>query len=258
MKKTYSERAHLSLNPVAKRLFLLMDEKKSNLCLSADVTSAQKLLQLADQIGPEIVLLKTHIDIINDFTPTLTEHLLALCEKHNFLIFEDRKFADIGNTVKLQYQEGIYRICDWAHIVNAHSLTGPGVIEGLKSVGVLKSRAILLLAELSSKDNFITPSYTQKTVKLAHEHEDFVIGFICQKKLSDNPAFIYMTPGVNLAKGGDKLGQQYNSPQEVILEQESDIIIVGRAILDAPNPLEEAKKYRQHGWHAYENRLGIS
>lgn len=39
---------------------------------------------------------QTHIDIISDFDMDLVAQLQALATKHDFLIWEDRKFADIG------------------------------------------------------------------------------------------------------------------------------------------------------------------
>lgn len=42
------------------------------------------------------IVIKTHIDIIEDFDHSLIEQLQALSRQHDFVIFEDRKFADIG------------------------------------------------------------------------------------------------------------------------------------------------------------------
>jgi orotidine-5'-phosphate decarboxylase len=39
------------------------------------------------------------VDIVEDFDESLIESLVALSKKHDFLIFEDRKFADIGGWI---------------------------------------------------------------------------------------------------------------------------------------------------------------
>lgn len=252
--KSYKERATHCTSPLAKRLLQLMDDKQSNLALSADITTANELLQLADLIGPEICVLKTHIDIIDDFTPALTKELRKLADKHQFLIFEDRKFADIGNTVKHQYEGGVYRIAEWADIVNAHSLPGPGIIEGLAEAGLKNNRGLLMLAEMSSAGNLLDKNYVQHTLRMAQAHPDFVIGFITQHALSDEPHWINMTPGVKLEGGTDKLGQRYITPDIAIRENGTDIIIVGRGIIAANDPLNEAQKYRKAGWEAYKTR----
>jgi uridine monophosphate synthetase len=255
---SYAERGNHCTNPLAKKLFALIETKRSNLSFSADVTTASKLLEIADKVGPEICVLKTHIDILDDFSAELVEHLELLAKKHQFLIFEDRKFADIGNTVKLQYEGGVYRIADWADIINAHSLPGAGIVSGLAEIGMKKQRGLLLLAEMSSAENLFTPEYTQKTVQMAEAFGDFVMGFISQHKLSADPRWIYMTPGIQLSEGKDTLGQQYTTPRQAILENQSDIIIVGRGILSAADPAKEAAKYREAGWDAYMESLKVS
>ncbi|CAL8265996.1 unnamed protein product [Lota lota] len=254
---SYGARAKLSdIHPLGSKLLQIMEEKKSNLCVSADVTSCAKLLELADTLGPKICLLKTHVDILEDFTPAFSNALKDLADKHNFLIFEDRKFADIGNTVKHQYEGGVYQISSWAHLVNAHAVPGPGVVQGLRAAGKPLGRACLLIAQMSSQGSLATGDYTQSVLKMAEEQSDFVLGFICGSKISKKPQFIHMTPGVQMQAGGDGLGQQYTSPEEVIATKGSDVIIVGRGILGASNWAAAAESYRKAGWDAYVKRLG--
>lgn len=345
-----------SSHPLSAYLLRLMVLKESNLCFSADVSSADTLLHLACTLGPSIVVLKTHFDIVNDWNPhpkTGTgAQLAALARRHGFLIFEDRKFSDIGSTVQKQYTDGPGKIIEWAHITNAHILPGPSIVTALRdastqwrerkkcevktditvgtprpesadtsedeedTLGVSEdhnlkassagrkssivsittvsqsfepadsawssnhsqddeafsgieepplSRGLLLLAQMSSAANLLDTKYTKSCMDIARQHKDFVMGYVAQESLNQLPddAFLTMTPGCQLAPtdndevaNGDGLGQQYNTPQKLIRKLGTDIVIVGRGILKAADPVAEAERYREEAWKAYEERVG--
>ncbi|CAK7222761.1 hypothetical protein SBRCBS47491_004970 [Sporothrix bragantina] len=442
----FAERAEAAVHPLTAYLYRLMIAKSSNLCLSADVSTARELLLLADRVGPSIVVLKTHYDLVTgwDYNPQTGTgaQLAALARKHGFLLFEDRKFADIGKTVQQQYTAGTARIIDWAHLVtvnmdagqpavtaladaaarwrervhyevktsvtvgtpvhesfddsgsgtpsgvatpsaqhtsefpphfSATSGTAPATfssnpfssaprsstdvdsitglpapsrdadgrkgsivsvttvtqsfepvdsprhggdnsavngdsshegtngVDGDESSGANASsgrvggsgsgvgnnyqgasavyqgieeapldRGILLLAQMSTKGNLMTPAYTQACVDAARAHKSFVVGFIAQETLNTLPddSFVHLTPGCKLpppgedfeesAPGvlpGDGMGQQYNTPARLIGVCGADIVIVGRGIITAVDPPSEAERYRRKAWKAYLARV---
>ena len=55
--------------------------------------------------------------MISDWSKDTEANLLSLAAKHRFLLFEDRKLADIGNTVRLQARAVAG---DWAELVTVH------------------------------------------------------------------------------------------------------------------------------------------
>ncbi|KAK3314744.1 Orotidine 5'-phosphate decarboxylase domain-containing protein [Apodospora peruviana] len=372
----FAERAKDASHPLTSYLFRLMDLKASNLCLSADVQTARELLYIAEKLGPSIVVLKTHYDLIAgwDYNPQngTGAKLAALARKHGFLIFEDRKFVDIGKTVQMQYTAGTARIIDWAHITNANIDAGKDMVRAMAeaaakwkerihyevktsvTVGTPVSdqfddrdtddqrdsdepphtrrrldpreqtmtaaqardgrdadgrkgsivsittvtqsfepvdsprlprttiegddmvfagieeppmdRGLLLLAQMSSKGCLMTKEYTQACVEAARENKAFVMGYVAQESLNQAPGdnFIHMTPGCKLPPeheeengtvAGDGLGQQYNTPAKLVDLLGTDIVIVGRGIIEAADPQSEAERYRRKAWKAYLNRL---
>jgi len=257
--KTFADRAKMSKNSVTIKLMSIIETKKTNLCLSADVESAFELLELAESLGPYICCIKTHADALSHFNLDIMVKLQIIAQKLNFVVFEDRKFADIGNTVKTQLSGGLHHIADWADIINAHSLPGPGVISGLQAGAKMANSklGLLLIAQMSPKGCMITDDYTKQTVEMAEEFSDFVCGFISTSKVSNNPSHLHFTPGVKLEPGCDSLGQQYVTPTEAILNRGSDIIIVGRGIIHSTNRKTAAKSFRDAAWSAYLSRCNL-
>jgi uridine monophosphate synthetase len=254
---SFAERADSAKSEVSRALLQIMHTKKTNLCLAADMTKCEEVLNLADSIGTFLCLLKLHVDIVEDFNDDFVRSLKAIAEKHNFMIMEDRKFADIGNTTSLQCAKGIYKISSWANLVTAHSLPGEGILKGLKEAfGGNKAAGVFLLAEMSSEGNLLNADYSKKTMEMAEKYSDIVSGIVAQSSdLLKDPGMIQLTPGCKLEESGDNLGQQYNTPEHLIREKGADIAVVGRGIISSKNPTEIAKTYRDRLWAAFEARL---
>ncbi|MES1914375.1 MAG: hypothetical protein MHM6MM_006459 [Cercozoa sp. M6MM] len=252
LKMPFEERASHCENQVAKALFDTMARKQTNLCVSADVTTMAELTSLLTATAPFVCCVKTHADAMEDFD---ADALTALAAEHDVVIFEDRKFADIGSTVRRQYVSGPSRIASWAPLTNAHVVPGAGVIEGLGASVDQRERAVLVLAQMSSKGALTSEKYTQAAVQMAKAHDHFCIGFIAQQQLVHEPQYIHMTPGVHLSSQGDALGQQYRTPVRVIQEEGNDMVIVGRGIYQADDCAAAAKRYRDAAWNAYLQRL---
>ena len=138
-------------------------------------------------------------------------------------------------------------------------MPGEGIVAGLRKVGQPLNRGLLLLAEMSSAGSLAKGEYTQATLDMARKNQDFVMGFIAQRQMNEHEDedFLVLTPGVQMKTSGDALGQQYRTPEDVILKDGCDVIIVGRGIYGEPDSIaERAREYRDAGWKAYIQRCG--
>jgi len=243
---------------MAKRYMTVACEKQSLVCLAADRNTMSGLFELLEQVGPHIAALKTHVDLIDDWSAEGWAKFCATAEEYNLLIFEDRKFADIGKISRSQ-MAGIYDIRSWSNIVTAHLISGPDIVDGLQAAwhDVGRDGGVLLLAQMSSRGNLLTTDYRDSVVAKGAASAG-VLGFIgngsrpeeleeLRNKVGDGK--MIWTPGVNIAIGDGEMGQRYGDPREAVLAG-SDCIIVGSGIHRSDDPAAMAKQYAEASWNA--------
>lgn len=259
---SFQQRLDATEAPMTRKLMETILRKRSNLILSLDVEGINEFFDILEMTGPEIFMVKTHVDILENFRGDFVPRLKALAEKHDFIIFEDRKFADIGSTVRKQFRAGEFKIADWAEYVTVHMIVGEAILDGL--FGDLEEpRAGFLLARMSAKGNLISENYTRQVLDIGKKRQECVAGYIghganiddiqrFKAKIPQNQ--LLLMPGVNLDTKGDGLGQQYLTVADAIAGG-ADAIIVGRGIVAADDPATQARRYREAAWKAFEKKI---
>ena len=254
----WGERWSNSTSDIARKYMEVAARKKSLVCLAADRNTMSGLFDLIHEVGPHVAALKTHVDLVDDWTADMWNDFCKAAADADLLVFEDRKFADIGKISRSQ-MAGIYDIRSWADLVTSHLISGPDVVDGLQAGwgDVGRSGGVLLLAQMSSRGNLLSPEYTDQVVAKGREHPG-VFGFIGNGSRPEELATLrekvgtekmIWTPGVNLATGDGEMGQRYGDPREAVLAG-SDCIIVGSGIHKSDNPKKAAEDYASASWNA--------
>ena len=254
----WSSTAH----PLSHRFMEAAVEKQTLVVLAADLETTAELVQLINQVGPNIAALKTHVDMVEDYSKEAWRDVVEAAHGHGLLLFEDRKFADIGRVSQTQ-MGGVYDIRSWADIVTAHRVSGPDIVDGIAAGWdeVQRIGGIFLLAQMSSRGNLLTESYTDETISTGAS-SPHVMGYIGNGSSPDEVSSLrekvgegkmIWTPGVNLSAEEGILGQRYGHPSDAI-KAGSDAVIVGSGIHKSDDPVAAAKAYADATWSALKTR----
>ena len=214
---------------IVRDLHSIIATKNTKVCISIDFEDPNKIIDLLEKVGPYICMVKLHYDIIYE-TDRLRSKMSELYNKYNFMLFADRKIVDIPSIARKQ----IDAISDSECV---DFITG-FLHHGDSMVGYNESMVFLVASMSSTPFGLTDPLYIQRVIQ-ATKHP-CVAGLITQEKLCDD--VLHLVPGVKLVSGTDGMGQKYRTPEDV--KDFADVIIVGRGITEAEDPVEAVKQYR--------------
>lgn len=225
----------------AQQLLDIANEKKSNIIASVDLTTSNEILFFLNKVGKDICAAKLHIDIVSDFSFEFITQLKLISKQYNFLLIEDRKFADIGNTQLLQLSKGIYKISSWADFVTIHLIAGEASLKAIEDWDEECKPALIPILEMSSKGSLTDENYINNC-KLFLNKYSCVVGAVC-KTISLDEYLLKFTPGIHLSSTSDNKGQQFNTPKFAIENLKSNFLIVGRGLYKTENPEISIQEY---------------
>lgn len=233
--RKYARTSHR--NRGLEQLKSIIRDKNTKVCVSIDWNDPERVLNLLEQIAPYICMVKLHYDLLN--VPTehrlqFMERLYILIQNHNFAVFADRKLVDIPSIVEKQ-------IITLARTYLPTFVTGylhHG--DSLEAYERTKQNVFLVASMSSASFGQADPLYVQRVISSARNNS-IVAGVISQEKLDDN--LFHLVPGIKLNAGTDGMGQKYRTPEDV--KDFADVIIVGRGITEADDPVATVKEYRE-------------
>ena len=220
---------------------------KPELIVALDVDTIERAEKLVDILYPEVKIFKIGSQLFTKSGPAAVK----MVRKKGAKVFLDLKFHDIPNTVACAVQEAKSHE---VFMLNVHASGGTGMLRAaVKARGKSKTPLLLAVTVLTSMDQqelgnigiLRAPSAQVKKLALLAKgcgmdgvvcsgHEIGIVRKACGKN------FIILTPGIRPINSDEQDQKRIMTPESAT-RQGCNYIVVGRPIIKAKRPLQEAK-----------------
>lgn len=224
------------------------------LIIALDVDTKEKALNLVKKLKDEVKIFKIGSELFTSCGPSIVEEV----QKSGSKVFLDLKFHDIPNTVA---KSAVVATRLGVFMFNVHALGGvdmmkkaaESVNDEAKKLKIERPKVIAVtiltsmdgnnLKKIGVSDNMETQ--VSKLAKLSKDAGlDGVVASPSEVKLirkNLGKDFLIVTPGVRPSWAGKNDQKRFTTPKEAI-DNGADFIVVGRPVIEAPDPVEVAEK----------------
>jgi orotidine-5'-phosphate decarboxylase len=227
----------------------------NKLIIALDVDDSRKARELVKALRGGVAMFKIGMQLFTAAGPALVREIIASGER----VFLDLKYHDIPNTVALA---GVEAARLGVSIFNVHAMggsemmrrTAEAVAECAQAERLARPLVIAVTVLTSANQNTLAEiGYSSAPEELvprlallaqasgmdgvvASPHEVGIVRAAVEK-----PDFVIVTPGVRPEGAAFSDQKRVTTPQEAI-RAGADYIVVGRPILEAPDPAEAAQQ----------------
>ena len=227
--------------------------KTNRLIVALDVDTAEEARRLVAQLRDVVGMFKVGSQLFTAAGPELVREIVSGGGK----VFLDLKFHDIPNTVAAA---GVEATRLGVSIFNVHALGGSEMmrrtaeavsetaqLEGLERPAIIAVTLLTSANEATLNELGIASQPSKLVVHLAQmAHTAGLDGVVASpqeaamvRSAIANPNFLIVTPGVRPSGAAADDQKRVTTPRAAILGG-SDYIVVGRPILNAPDPVRAA------------------
>ncbi|KAK7588087.1 hypothetical protein V9T40_005332 [Parthenolecanium corni] len=202
----YESRLETMKIPIAQKLFRLILEKKTNLCVDLGLSSTDDIVETADLIGPYVCIIGIHLDACEKLNKKQIAALRKSAAIHNFLIMDDRKLSETGSVLLDQLRK-ILNIVD---LVTVLPLPGNDILKEMNAIADEKpDKGIFFTGSLLTEDAFLKASFEKKVVTMGLDQNKSLLGFVTHQNSSIPTNYVHMMS--DMRSTGSSIGKTKSS-----------------------------------------------